>query len=35
MTKRFHACTDCKLNSIEYDILLKKYLASKGGEGDR
>lgn len=27
------ACTDCKLNSIEADILIKKWL--KGGEGDR
>lgn len=35
MTKKFHVCTDCKLNNIEADILIKKWLASKGGEGDR
>ena len=35
MTKRFHACTDCKLNNIEADTLLKAWLMKKGGEGDR
>jgi len=29
MTKKHHACTDCKLNNIEVDTIFKEWLNEK------